>query len=852
MTRRNTRPAMLLATLLTCTTTSAAGTRGISNSPHDMQSRTDARATYAGLKRTYVADDLRNSFRNRIEVKFREGRALRAREGALVLDTSQARDTAARVEWEQVRAVLGGVRRSVAMKMHPFTESVAQQLKAEGERLSGQPLPDPNLWFYLYLDAASDQVVADTLTALNALDGVEVAYPSPLPVAPPSMDRASAAAFEAPWREQPRLDWPTPEHVREWERGQDATLAEAPPLPRALTSPAPNTGAGWSLTASYTADQDYGEAAPVGIDTDWLRSHYWNAYGDGWGYTDVEYAWNRSHQDITKLAGAVLVNGTTHASANLLSTRDHGSAVTGLLSSDLNAFGTTGLVTSAAVRLSTEFPTTGQDRPSAIYAAANQFWPGAVILLEMQAYNTFDCNGDRLLDANDLVPSEVVPAVRDAIKVATANGRIVVEAAGNGNCNLDLPAFNGYFSAVDPAMDSGAIIVGAAEKFTGNKASFSTYGSRVDTQSEGDWHIVTTGYGDLYNAEGENLSYTRMFAGTSGASPIVTGAAVALSSVMYLRYGSIYAPRELRDVLRRDGTPQGAGGHVGPRPDLRKQIAHMQNRYPNPHSTDFDGDGRSDLAVWRPDSGAWIIRASATGATTFTGWGAPGDVPVPGDYTGDARAELAVWRADTGYWYVLNSDNTSIAIQWGARGDIPVPMDLTGDHKAEMVVYRPPYLTGNGSSGQWLIRYANGTSATVNWGAAGDVPLARDFDGDGYDDMTLYRPSTGQWMIRAISGAITTYTFGAWTEVPVPYKSGNQWNLAMWRPSDSTFTTRNIHGGGTSTFAYGIPGDVPRFGDLNGDGTDEYLVYRAATGTWYDSAYGAFALGLPGDLVMVR
>ena len=58
-----------------------------------------------------------------------------------------------------------------------------------------------------------------------------------------------------------------------------------------------------------------------------------------------------------------------------------------------------------------------------------------------------------------------------------------------------------------------------------------------------------------------------------------------------------------------------------------------------PVSADYDGDGKADLALYRPGDSMSIIQ-----------WGRAGDVPVPGDCDGDGLADIAVWRPADGMW----------------------------------------------------------------------------------------------------------------------------------------------------------------------------------------------------------
>jgi hypothetical protein len=80
---------------------------------------------------------------------------------------------------------------------------------------------------------------------------------------------------------------------------------------------------------------------------------------------------------------------------------------------------------------------------------------------------------------------------------------------------------------------------------------------------------------------------------------------------------------------------------------------------------DFDGNGTTDVSVYRPSSGVWFVRNQSTVA-----WGASGDIPVPGDYDGNGTTDVAVFRPSSGVWFVRNQST----VAWGASTDIPLPL----------------------------------------------------------------------------------------------------------------------------------------------------------------------------------
>lgn len=136
------------------------------------------------------------------------------------------------------------------------------------------------------------------------------------------------------------------------------------------------------------------------------------------------------------------------------------------------------------------------------------------------------------------------------------------------------------------------------------------------------------------------------------------------------------------------------------------------------HSADFDGDGGSDYAIFRPSDGAWYILNSGTNTFSSVAFGLNGDIPVDGDFDGDARNDLAVFRPSTGTWYIQRSSNNQLqSVIFGQNGDQPIAGDFDQDGTNDIAVWRPAdgtYYSLNSSDGQLRINH---------WGAAGDIPI---------------------------------------------------------------------------------------------------------------------------------
>ena len=266
---------------------------------------------------------------------------------------------------------------------------------------------------------------------------------------------------------------------------------------------------------------------------------------------------------------------------------------------------------------------------------------------------------------------------------------------------------------------------------------------------------------------------------------------------------------------------------------------------------DFDGDGRSDVSVFRPADGNWYLNRSQQGFTAVN-FGLASDIPTPGDFDGDGKADIAVWRPSTGVWYRLNSSNGQFfAYTYGSSGDIPQAGDFDGDGKDDLALWRP-------STGVWYwIASSNGTSNAYQFGLPDDKPVAGDYDGDHKDDIAVWRPSTGVWYrLNSGNGQFFIMAFGLSDDLATPadYDGDGKQDIAVFRPSSGVWYRLNSSNGQFAALAFGLSGDVPAPGDFDGDGKDDQAVYRS--GTWYmnqsSSGVTAIAFGLAQDTPVLR
>ncbi len=229
-------------------------------------------------------------------------------------------------------------------------------------------------------------------------------------------------------------------------------------------------------------------------------------------------------------------------------------------------------------------------------------------------------------------------------------------------------------------------------------------------------------------------------------------------------------------------------------------------------TNDFDGVGRSEIAVYTPQTALWTILNPATWTVAYATLGLPGgqSIPAPGDYDGIGRTEMAYYTPSTATWTILNPiTGTSRTAVFGSPGlrTIPVPGDYDGVGKTELAYYTP-------STATWtILNPVTNTTRSVTWGGTNywSIPIPGDYDGVGKTELAIYLPSSATWYI--------------------------------WNPQ--TNAIRSVTWGGTNYWSFPVPGDY------DGIGHSEMAIFLPSSSTWYvwnslTNAFRSFTAGAPG------
>ncbi|MFN7782976.1 MAG: hypothetical protein ACK5PG_09575 [Lysobacterales bacterium] len=271
---------------------------------------------------------------------------------------------------------------------------------------------------------------------------------------------------------------------------------------------------------------------------------------------------------------------------------------------------------------------------------------------------------------------------------------------------------------------------------------------------------------------------------------------------------------------------------------------------------DFDGNGLSDFVLVRAEGSnvRWSVvpnlGGEAVGTETSFLFGGTSDFFFELDYDGDGLSDPAIWVPGApGRYLVRRSGRPGgppVEVPLGISGDDPIQAgDYDGDGRDDLALVSRP---ASGVSGPHLLRIVpsrGGSERSLNLGtgASGSyfVVAGYDYNGDGLADGLTQRadpvtPANGQFQLFSgmDESLLTTFNLGLNSDFLLP---GNRLgtrvsDITVRRTIEGTrrHFSRDIAGGSNGAeVIFGVNNDYSLIGDFDGDGIDDYAVWRAST-----------------------
>ena len=318
--------------------------------------------------------------------------------------------------------------------------------------------------------------------------------------------------------------------------------------------------------------------------------------------------------------------------------------------------------------------------------------------------------------------------------------------------------------------------------------------------------------------------------GMSGV--IVAGpSAITAPQVASLRSNTLYI--NLHTALLPDG-------------EIRGQLKRSTTVF------DLDGDGRTDVNVFRQSSSTFWTQRSLDGGLTVDVFGMnTGENWLnfyPGEWDGDGLADYALVRvgADgTLIWSIFQSRTRTLRyVFWGNSSgaflDSLAPADYDGDGILDIAVFR------RSTGVWWILQSSTGTARVEHFGTTSDFPSVGDYDGDGKADLTAVRIVSGQrvwWTQRSSDGQVTVTAFGASATdglfffAPIDVDGDGKQDIMVNRTvsGQRQWIIRRSSDGVVVWLTWGLSTDTPLFGDYDGDGKTDFVARRDVGGSylWY-------------------
>jgi uncharacterized delta-60 repeat protein len=494
-------------------------------------------------------------------------------------------------------------------------------------------------------------------------------------------------------------------------------------------------------------------------------------------------------------------------------------------------FGTNGKIATNAYSVSQVQMTPQSD--GKIVIAANAFPPtGTLRLIRFNANGTPDND----FGVGGVATSTVAHAFAPSVAIQM-DGKILVSGAYSDSQFL-VPLLRRFNQ--DGSVDGGFVPDYGEIDPQGGCVNCTNRPFKILLLADGRFYLV--GHHTRYNSNGKTAAVTRYLSNGSIDSSF------GFRGASYFRHTNFFpsGTNQLNSVsgaaLQADGKiVLAATGSIPVNSNTQPNLLAIRiNTAVTPPAmrSDFDGDGKTDFAVFRPSDQYWYALRSSDSSFYAARWGVIGDVAAPGDYNYDRKTDLAIFRPSNRGWSISGSQPTGGGNPgglFGDPGDISMPEDYDGDGRTDLATFTP-------ISGIWHIRYSSRIlnldyptfDVSIPFGTSTDKPVAADYDGDGRADVAVYRPSEGRWYIlRTSDGQVTNMHFGISTDrtVPADYDGDLKADLAVYR--DGAWYILRSSDGGFVGVNWGLAADKPVPGDYDGDGKFDIAVYRPSDGVWY-------------------